>query len=584
MGTVSFQGVTWAPVRPALLDRVDFQLEPGERVCLFGRNGSGKSTLLRLVAGELEPDEGRIVREPGLRVGSLPQEVPSGTVGRVRDVVGSGLDPVEGAGRVEEMLSRLGLDPDARIENLSGGLARRVLQGRALAGDPDLLLLDEPTNHLDVEAIRGMEDLLLRYPGTILFVTHDRRFLRRLATRVLELDRGRATSYPGSYAAYREAKARELEVEARQSAGADKKLAQEEAWLRQGIKARRNRNESRVRALEALREERRARRDVPGRARAIAQEAARSGVLVLEAKDVSFSYGARPVLVDVSTTILRGDRVGIVGPNGSGKTTLVRVLLGQLEPTSGTIRRGTNLQPTYFDQLREVLDEERSVAENVGQGSHTVTIDGRSRHLSGYLEDFLFSPDRSRMLVRSLSGGERNRLLLARLFTRPSNVLVLDEPTNDLDVETLEMLEEVLAGYSGTVLLISHDREFLDQVVTSTLVLEADGRVTEHVGGCPEPKPVEKPKKESKATAPSAAPPPPDRRRLTHKEKKELEALPGRIEALEADQARLCQEMSDPTFYRKDGEAIARTRARATEIDAELAAAYARWEELEAHS
>ncbi len=579
MAIISFRDLTYSPVRPPLFDQVEFHLEAGERVCIFGRNGSGKSTLLRLVSGEIEPDEGRIFRQPGIRIERLPQEVPPGSTGTVREVVGSKLPADVERHAVDVVCSRLGLEPDVSVEGLSGGLARRVLLARTLVGDPDLVLLDEPTNHLDVDAIVNLEDQLVPYPGTILFVTHDRRFLQRVATRIVEIDRGGLRSYPGSYSEYRKHREKELEVEVREAAEFDKKLAREEAWIRQGIQGRRTRNEGRVRALEAMRRERGARRERSGPVRARAQEGGRSGVLVLEAKDVWFGFPGKTVLEGLSTTILRGDRVGVVGPNGSGKTTLLRVLLGDLSADRGTVRRGTNLKVCYFDQLRESLDEDASVVDNVGGGNETVTIDGRERHLMGYLQDFLFSAERARIPVRRLSGGERNRVLFARLFTRPSNVLVLDEPTNDLDVETLELLEDILVDYSGTLLLITHDREFLENVVTSTLVLDGKGRVIEHAGGDPACSPAVREKKKVSPLKPPASKE--RKRRMTYREQKELEGIPERIEGLEAEQADLYVTLSDPAFYQSEGDRIAGVRARASEVEEALTAAYARWEQLD---
>ncbi len=486
----------------------------------------------------------------------------------------------------------MGLDAGALFESLSSGMKRRVLLARALVADPDILLLDEPTNHLDIEAIRWLEDFLLRYGGTLVFVTHDRAFLARLATRIVELDRGHLYDWACDYATFLERKEQLLAAEERQAALFDKKLAQEEVWIRKGIEARRTRNEGRVRALKAMREARLRRRERQGAARMQLQEAERSGNLVIEAKGVGFAYGdgadqsSRPVIRDLTTTIMRGDKVGIIGPNGSGKTTLLRLLLGDLTPQAGTVRHGTNLEVAYFDQLKATLDEEKTVQKNVSDYD-MIPIDGQSRHVIGYLQDFLFPPERSRSLVKFLSGGERSRLLLAKLFTRPSNVLVLDEPTNDLDIETLELLESLLVGYQGTVLLVSHDRAFLNDVVTSTLAIEADGRVKEYDGGYDEylrqrreEAPAEP--KPSHAPGPSSSRPPADRpRKLSHKERKELESLPGRIEELEAARAELHDAMADPAFYRQDGGAIAEAKARLEAMESELAIAYERWEALE---
>ena len=487
MALFSLRDVSLAFGGPRLLDQVDWQIERGERVCLLGRNGEGKSTLLRLIRGELEPDEGQVIRQQGLHIARLPQEVPEGRGMTVADEVAEGLpESLEHHDvddhRVDAILSRMGLDPDARFENLSSGMKRRVLLAQALVAEPDILLLDEPTNHLDIDAIRWLEEFLLRYGGTLVFVTHDRAFLGRLATRIVELDRGHLYDWACDYATFLKRKEDVLAAEERQNALFDKKLAQEEVWIRKGIEARRTRNEGRVRALKAMREARRKRRERQGTAWMQVQEAERSGTLVIEAKGVGFGYDGPPVIRDLTTTIMRGDKVGIIGPNGSGKTTLLRLLLGQLPPREGTIRHGTNLEVAYFDQLKATLDEEKTVQQNVSEYD-TIAINGQPRHVLGYLQDFLFPPERSRSLVKFLSGGERSRLLLAKLFTKPSNVLVLDEPTNDLDVETLELLESLLVDYQGTVLLVSHDRAFLNDVVTSTLAIEADGRVKEYDGG-----------------------------------------------------------------------------------------------------
>jgi len=612
-----------------LLDRARFEIEAGERVCLIGRNGAGKSTLLRIVAGAVAPDAGTLWRAPGLRVAQLEQELPAADDATVFDVVTGGL-PELGAllaayhhaahavaedasqlgrldalqheleardgwrlhERVAEMLARLGLPADARMAELSGGWRRRVALGRALVGEPDLLLLDEPTNHLDIEVIQWLEDALLGFRGGVLFVTHDRALLTRLATRILELDRGVLTSWPGDYPRFLERKAAALEEEARRRAVFDAKLAQEEAWIRQGIQARRTRNEGRVRALEAMRAERRRRRELQGTARIAVDDAPASGKLVIEADAVSFAWNGAPVVRDFSTRIQRGDRIGLIGPNGAGKTTLLRLLLGELAPDAGRVRHGTKLAVAYFDQLRERLALDRSVAENVAEGEH-LEIAGQRRHVIGYLQDFLFSAERARTPVRTLSGGERNRLLLARLFARPANLLVLDEPTNDLDLETLELLEERLLEFAGTILLVSHDRAFVDHVVTSTLAFEGDGRVVESVGGYADwlrrrgPACGDGPASRSSDHAGARSELQPPRRgtapaRRSHREERELEALPERIEALEREQGEIAEAMGKPAFHRGDPAGQARARERLAAIAAELEAAYARWEDLEA--
>ncbi len=611
---------------PLVLDQANLTIEPGERVCLLGRNGSGKTTLLRLLQGMLEPDRGEIIRQQGLRTAMLPQQVPEDLHGSVFDEVARGFGPkaellaeyhrlagrltteesdglqaelgrvqhaLEADGgwhmhqQIEAVVSRMSLQPDADVATLSAGMKRRVLLAKAVVGSPDLLLLDEPTNHLDIDAIRWLEDFLLRYSGTLLFVTHDRALLRKVATRILELDRGRLTSWSCDYATYLDRKEAALEAETRQNAGFDKKLAQEEVWIRTGIKARRTRNEGRVRALEALREVRRNRRDRLGDVKMEIQEAERTGRLVIEAKQLHFQYGSRTIVRAFSTTIMRGDRVGLIGPNGSGKTTLLRLLLGDLQPQAGTVRHGTNVEVAYFDQLHAQLDDTKSVRENVRDGSDSVTVNGRTRHIIGYLEDFLFTPEQAGGPVARLSGGERNRLLLARLFTKPSNVLVMDEPTNDLDLETLDLLENLLSAYTGTLLLVSHDREFLNNVVTSTLVLEGEGRVKEYAGGYDDwlrQRPEEQPPVAKLASARSEPrqPPPQRARRLTYKEQRELEALPQRIETLEAELGELHQQTADPAFYRQVPAEIIRVKGRLETLQNEVAEAYRRWEELEA--
>ncbi len=625
MPLISLQNVTLSFGGLPILKQVNLQIEPGERVCLIGRNGEGKSSLMKLIAGSLKPDNGNIIRQQGLRVARLSQNVPLDLNGSVFEVVAGGLGELqifltqyhdisvrlssgvaenlltemetvqhqmETAGdwqaqqRVETVISHLQLNADSNFSGLSGGMKRRVLLARALVSDPDLLLLDEPTNHLDINAITWLEKFLLNMNISLLFVTHDRMLLRKLATRIIDLDRGCLTSWPGYYDTYLRRKAETLATEASQQTRFDKKLAQEEIWIRQGIKARRTRNEGRVRDLVQMRKEFKARQEIVGRTRMQIQEAAPSGKLVAELKGATFGYDDKIIIQNLSATILRGDRVGIIGSNGSGKTTLLRLLLGDLKPQQGSVKLGTNLEAAYFDQHRALLDENDTVINNVGEGNDMVTINGRQKHIIGYLQDFLFTPDRARSPVRILSGGERNRLLLAKLFTKPANILVLDEPTNDLDAETLELLEELLFDYKGTVLLVSHDRALLNNVVTSTFVFEKEGKVQEYAGGYDDwliqrpaeiaqtrPAPEKKVKKKLKPAGP---------RKLTFKEARELETLPQKIEAMESEQQEIYKSMAGPSFYRQGSALIIQAKARIEELEQSLAITYERWEELEA--
>ena len=632
MPLITLQDVDYSVGGPLLLENVALSIDPGERVALIGRNGAGKSTLLKLLAGELQPDDGEIRRQDGARIARLEQEVPADAQGAVFDVVAAGMgelgawlaefhrishaadfdadamaavqakiDAAQGWSadqRVAETLDKLGLDGDAPFAGLSGGMKRRVLLARALVSGPELLLLDEPTNHLDIESIDWLEQFLKSWQGALVFVTHDRRFLRALATRIVEIDRGQVTSWPGDWGNYERRREERLNAEAQENARFDKLLAQEEVWIRQGIKARRTRDEGRVRRLKAMRAERAERRAHTGNVRMDFAQAESSGKKVIEAKHVSFDYGGRKLLDDVSTTVFRGDRIGLIGPNGSGKTTLLKTLLGELKPTEGEVRLGSNLQVAYFDQYRATLREDWNALENVSEGREFVEVGGRQKHVVGYLQDFLFTPERARAPITRLSGGERNRLLLAKLFAQPSNLLVMDEPTNDLDVETLELLEELLGDYPGTLLLVSHDRDFLDNVVTSTLVMEGGGRVGEYVGGYsdwlrqrPAPAAESAPGKRSMpvssiadggAPAPAPAPPPPPaKRKLAFKEARELEQLPGVIEALESKLAAMTAEMNDPAFYQRDASAITAHATEVARVQAELDAAYARWAELD---
>jgi ATP-binding cassette subfamily F protein uup len=571
-----------------LFEDANLVVERGERIGLLGRNGEGKSTLLKILAGVLRPDSGELVLESGARVALLAQQIPVDLPRTVEAIIRSGLPEHTDADHpVERLSSLLDLDGSAEFDTLSGGQKRRTLLGRALAAEPDVLLLDEPTNHLDLDGIEWLETFLTRFSGSLLFVTHDRAFLQRLATRIVELDRGKLRSWECDYRTYLVRKEELLSNEEREWAQFDKTLAREEAWIRQGIKARRSRNEGRVRALERLREERAARRERVGQAKLSIQQAVRSGSKVITADNVDFGYGDQPLIRGFSTTILRGDKVGIIGPNGSGKTTLLRLLLGRAQPTRGTVKHGTALEVAYFDQHREELDESATVEESVGLGSDHVTIAGERRHVLGYLQDFLFSPERARQPVSSLSGGERNRLLLARLFTRPANVLVLDEPTNDLDAETLELLEARLGDFEGTVLAVSHDRVFLDNLCTSTLVFEGRGIVKEYAGGYSDWKRVVS-SREVEPAPPSRAPKSavrkeersPRPRKLTWAERRELEALPARIEELEREMAALHAAMADPEIYKRDPDVIRRAAPAVKAVEEAIEAAFARWSEL----
>jgi len=612
MALITFQAVTLAFGAASLFDQVNLQIEPNERVCILGRNGTGKSTLLKLLAGELLPDEGEIQRKSGLRVAALAQEVPRRLTGSILQVVVDlAADKADkrkagGAGnqegdvdsqtrwdleqRAQETLSRMNLDPSLKFESLSAGMKRRVLLACALVQAPDILLLDEPTNHLDLAAITWMEDFLTRYPKTIVFVTHDRALLRKLATRVVEIDRGNLYSFGCDYETYIQRRQADLEAEENKWRVFDKKLAQEEAWIRQGIKARRTRNEGRVRALLKLREERRARRAKIGSAQLNIQTAEKSGKLVIESRNLSLSFGAVPIVQDFSVTIIRGDKIGLIGPNGVGKTTLIKLLLQEATPQSGSVRHGTRLQVAYFDQLRQHLDEEKSVQQNIADGNDTIVFNGRQRHVIGYLQDFLFSPERARSPMHVLSGGEKNRLLLAKLFTQPFNLLVMDEPTNDLDLETLELLEELLFEFSGTLLLVSHDREFLNRVVTSTLVFEGNGKVSEYAGGYDDYL-LQRPKasKPTPAAAKKSPSPGNDKsgkapRKLGYMQQRELEQLPQQIDALEKEQQKLYEMLSDPELYRNEKEDIADLQKALAQVEVDIKKAYERWEELESFS
>ncbi|WP_151764220.1 ATP-binding cassette domain-containing protein [Acinetobacter soli] len=630
MAYITLRDVQLAFGGPALLDGANFVLERGERVCLIGRNGEGKSTLLKLIEGSLLPDRGEVSIQNGLTVSMLAQDVPMDS-GKVADIVADGageaavvlkayheasdacvlgdmdacdrmghlqhkLDQLDGwalENKVNTILGKMGLDPNADLADLSGGRKRRVLLARALLTQPDILLLDEPTNHLDVESIEWLEKFLLEQNNlTLMFISHDRSFVDRLATRIVELDRGILRSYEGNYSRYLDLKAQQLEAEEKQNALFEKKLAEEEAWIRQGIKARRTRNEGRVRALKALREESKARRFQQGKVAMGVQDAQRSGKLVFDIEHLSVSYDTKPLIHDFSAVVLRGDRIGLVGDNGVGKTTLIKAILGELEH-EGTVKTGTQLEVAYFDQLRNQLELEKSVMANVSEGSDFVDVNGQRRHIYSYLQDFLFSPERARTPVKALSGGERNRVLLAKLLLKPSNLIVMDEPTNDLDMVTLELLEEMLADYTGTLLLISHDRAFMDNVVTSTWVFDGKGGIEEYVGGYqdylmqrPNQTVVDQKADVKKAQAKAAANTTPVQKKvkLSFKDQRELEQLPVEIEKLEAEQTQLSDQLADGSWFVKDAVAATAASERLAEIEELLLEKLERWEALESFS
>jgi ABC transport system ATP-binding/permease protein len=612
---------------PLLLEKVSLNLDKGERIALIGRNGAGKSTLLKLIDGELQADDGGILREAGLKITRLEQEVPSTLHGTIFDVVATGLGAlgddlalyhhlshsetfdadalgdvqarIEAAGgwnleqQVSEALERMNLDAELDFERLSGGMKRRVLLARALVAQPDILLLDEPTNHLDIEAIDWLEKSLLQWEGCLVFITHDRRFLKNLATRIVEIDRGALTSWPGDWANYQRRLAERQNDEAQNSARFDKLLAQEEVWIRQGIKARRVRDEGRVRRLEAMRRERSERREATGNVKMQAAQAESSGKRVLDLKDVQFGFGEKVLVRDFSLRVQRGDRIALIGPNGSGKSTLIKLMLQQLKPDAGTVEQGSKLEVAYFDQYRNTLREDWNALDNVSEGMEFIDINGSRKHVLGYLQDFLFTPERARAPITRLSGGERNRLLLAKLFAQPSNLLVMDEPTNDLDVETLELLEELLDAYQGTLLLVSHDRDFIDSVATSCLVMEGDGRIEEYVGGYSDA--MRQSRQRLRRTAPNAKPAAasapvasavvsantPAKKKLSYKETRELEALPMQIEQLETQIAASTERMQQVDFYLQAADLIQAHSHQLESLQAQLDRAFARWAELD---
>ncbi len=604
MPLVTITGLTIRFHGPPLLDGVDCIIEPGQRIGLLGRNGAGKTTLFRILAGQVTPDHGNVSFEPNTRVAILQQDVPGASSGTIRTIVSDGYPRATASTddheiewqvqhAVDQILTRMELDPEVPFETLSSGMKRRVLLARALVGKPDLLLLDEPTNHLDIDAIEWLENFLARWNGAYLFITHDRVFLRKLANRILEIDGGQLFDWSCDYDTFLKRKEEAIAAQEKQDALFDKRLAEEEAWIRQGIKARRTRNEGRVRALKEMRRQRAERREKIGTANLQIQEGDRSGNLVVHLEGISHRFGERTILSRFSTTIMRGDKVGIIGRNGVGKTTLLRILLGHLKPDEGKVRLGTNLQIAYFDQLRGQLDEAKTIEEEVGDGYQTVQIGGKSQHIIGYLQEFLFTPQRARTLIRLLSGGERNRVLLAKLFAKPANVIVLDEPTNDLDAETLEMLEERLIQYQGTLLVVSHDREFLNNVVTTCIAYESDG-VREYVGGFDDwvrqslnrSSPQKPPQVDSTIQARPKTSEEPSRiaGKLSFKERQELQALPGQIEAIEAEIAQLHQDMIDPAYFKRPPQDLVADQERLAGLQSKLEDAMLRWESLESRS
>ena len=621
MSLVTLRDINLGFGHPSLMENINLRIEEGERIALLGRNGCGKSTLLKMLTEEVLPDSGEIQFRTGLVVARMSQEVADDITGKNYAVIASGLgeigqhindyhhyslqadnpsamqrmhhahEKIDAANawhflqRIEIILAKLLLNGEDDFRSLSGGQSRRVLLGRALVQEPDILLLDEPTNHLDISMIEWLEDFLLAQNTTLLFVSHDRRFVRRLATRILELERGQLTSWPGDYDEYRKNREQMLAAELKQESEQDKKLAAEETWIRQGIKARRTRNEGRVRALEELRRQRQARRERVGNVNIAIQQSARSGKIVIEAEDVCYAYDTQPIVENFSITIMRGDKLGLLGPNGVGKTTLLRLLLGELKPQKGTIKHGTRLEIAYFDQQRAQLDENATVIDNLSLGKDSVTVNGREKHVISYLQDFLFSPERARSPVNALSGGEKNRLLLARMFCRPSNVLVLDEPTNDLDFETLDLLEQLLVEYTGTLLLISHDRSFINDVVTSTLSFEGNGLIEEYVGGYDDwlrqrPTTTVKTKPAEKPAAPNTVTK--KQNKLSYKDQRELDELPQKIEQLEQAQQAMHDRMAEPDYFKQDKSDLANDQKKLAEIDNELEQAYERWGVLDA--
>lgn len=593
MALISLQDVSLGFGGPPLLDNVNLHIEAGQAIGLLGLNGMGKTTLLKLIYGEIKPQSGDVARQADLRVAFLPQEIPSDLSGSIREIVVSGLIPKKDEARwqtelqADKVISQMLLDADARFELLSAGMKRRVILARGLAADPNLILLDEPTNHLDIDSIQWLETFLKRWRGTLLFVTHDRTFLQNMSTRIIELDRGQLFDWNCDYSTFLKRKEALLETEEKENRLFDKKLAQEEAWIRRGIQARQTRNEGRVRALMRLRNERARRRETPQKANLQVDAQQRSGRLVLEAKSLSYAFENQKIVENLNIKIQRGDRLGMIGPNGSGKTTLLRLLLGELEPQNGSVRHGTNLKIAYFDQTRSQLDENKSILENVSDGLDVIKINGRERNVVGYLEGFLFNKKRIHAPISALSGGERNRLLLARILARPANLLILDEPTNDLDIDTLEVLENMLLEYPGTLILVSHDRTFINNLVTNTLILSGGGQVHKYIGGYTawqkeqkaKDKKQSETKKTSKATPTSARKK--NAKKLSYKEERELKEIPAKIEMLENEQAQLNASLSDPAFYQGNDAEVGQAVERLKVLEAELLTLYDRWETLE---
>jgi ATP-binding cassette subfamily F protein uup len=588
MNLLTLKNCSHAYGGPLLFNQIHMQIEEGDRICLLGRNGAGKSTLMHLLNDDMPPDSGVIIRHQGITTAYVPQEFPADWRGSIHDYLNAELENQNlekhlAEVKIEQSLSQLELNGADQVDNLSGGQKRRVLLAAALVQDPDLILLDEPTNHLDIDAILWLENFLLRLRKTLMFISHDRAFAKALATRIIELDRGRVQDYRCDYATYLERRQDVLNAEEKEWARFDQKLAEEEIWIRKGIKARRTRNMGRVRDLLKMRDERRQRRERTGNVKLQLEEAPRSGQLVIEAEDLSFAYGDKQIIDNLNLRVMRNDRIGLIGPNGSGKSTLLKLLTGELQPTAGRLREGTNLQIAYFDQMRDQLDEERTVKQNIADDHDQVMIGGTPRHIYGYLQDFLFSPERARTPVKVLSGGEKNRLLLAKLFTRPANLLILDEPTNDLDMETLDLLEELLLDYQGTVLLVSHDRSFLNNVVTSSVVFTEEGKIEEIIGGYDDWLALKKP--EEAVTKKEKAKPQQKKeraRKLNFNEKRELEELPAKIESLETEQSEIHEKMADPMMYKAENAGlIVELKERLEQIETKLEEDYRRWDELE---